>query len=147
MESINARLKSYVTSLGLSNEDFRKLLLIKTKTQVSNWMNGNEKIPDKYLMTLLRQSPNLNANWLLRGIGSMMLDEQNQNPNTNSTQEPIPPYGECTNPRCAEKISHLTETVEELRKDKEFLRDLLQRKEVPPEKKPQGGVEQARRAG
>lgn len=140
------RLKEFMKCMNLSRKAIGDALRIEDSA-ISKW---KALIPDKHLRRLFEAFPDLNANWMLSGVGSMLLSEQNQNPIKNSTQELIitPPYsGECTNPRCTEKIAYLTERIEELRKDKDFLREMLQRKEVPPENKSEGGVESSRKAG
>lgn len=141
MGEINQRLKRFFLAKELDQIEVAKMLNV-SKQRVNNWLTDTS-IPMYVFKDILTVWPELNLSWLFTGSGNM---QGEQNPNTTSTQEPIPPYGECTNPRCTEKIAYLTERVEELRKDKEFLRDMLQRKEVPPENKSEGGVDQAKKA-
>lgn len=74
MKTVNQRLTEYVEFRNFQNEDLRKALLLKSKSQVSNWLNGKEQVPDKYLLMILRQNPEINANWLINGKGKMLND-------------------------------------------------------------------------
>lgn len=84
METVNERLKNFLTTFHIKNEDLRKILLIKQKTQISSWLNDKEAIPDKHILKILREYPNLNANWFLNGSGSMLNDEKSETENKES---------------------------------------------------------------
>lgn len=72
--SINQRLRNYLFEKKISQEELRIKLGLKTRQQVSNWLNCHDHIPEKHLIGILLLFPELNANWLLRNIGSPAID-------------------------------------------------------------------------
>lgn len=74
--SINKRLEKFLFEKNISQEKLRIKLGLKTRQQVSNWINCHDHIPDKHLLSIIRQFPELNANWLLRDVGSMLIDQK-----------------------------------------------------------------------
>lgn len=72
--SINQRLRNYLFEKKVSQEELRIKLGLKTRQQVSNWLNCHDHIPEKHLIGILFLFPELNANWLLRNIGSPTID-------------------------------------------------------------------------
>ena len=73
--SINQRLANFLYEKKISQEELRIKLGLKTRQQVSNWLNCRDHIPDKHLMGIIRLFPELNANWLIREIGSPLIDQ------------------------------------------------------------------------
>lgn len=108
--SINKRLEKFLFEKNISQEKLRIKLGLKTRQQVSNWINCHDHIPDKHLLTILRQFPELNANWLLRDVGSMLID-QKQLRQINRNE-----FGFCED--CMDKEKEIT-----------MLRNLLEKKE------------------
>ena len=74
--SINKRLEKFLFEKNISQEKLRIKLGLKTRQQVSNWINCHDHIPDKHLLSIIRQFPELNANWLLRDVGNMLIDQK-----------------------------------------------------------------------
>lgn len=74
--SINQRLRNYLFEKKISQEELRIKLGLKTRQQVSNWLNCHDHIPEKHLIGILLLFPELNANWLLRNIGIPTIDGQ-----------------------------------------------------------------------
>lgn len=74
--SINQRLKNYLFEKKVSQEELRIKLGLKTRQQVSNWLNCHDHIPEKHLIGIIRLFPDLNANWLIRNIGSQIIDQK-----------------------------------------------------------------------
>lgn len=74
--SINQRLRNYLFEKKVSQEELRIKLGLKTRQQVSNWLNCHDHIPEKHLIGILLLFPELNANWLLRNLGSPTIDGQ-----------------------------------------------------------------------
>lgn len=74
--SINQRLGNFLHEKKISQEELRIRLGLKTRQQVSNWINCHDHIPDKHLVGIIRLFPELNANWLLRDIGNPLIDQK-----------------------------------------------------------------------
>ena len=86
------------------------------KNQVSNWINCHDHIPDKHLIAIIKLFPELNANWLLRGVGSMIIDQQ-QLRQINRNE-----FGFCEN--CVDKDKEISMLKELLEKKENELRQL-----------------------
>lgn len=108
--SINQRLERFLFEKKLTQEELRVRLGLKARQQVSNWINCQDHIPDKHLLAILRLFPELNANWLLREVGPMFLD-QKQLRQINRNE-----YGFCED--CLDKEKEIT-----------LLKTLLEKKE------------------
>ena len=108
--SINKRLEKFLFEKDISQEKLRIKLGLKTRQQVSNWINCHDPIPDKHVLAIIRQFPELNANWLLRGTGNMLID-QKQLRQINRNE-----YGFCED--CIDKDKEI-----------EMLKNLLEKKE------------------
>lgn len=111
--SINQRLDKFLFEKKISQEDLRIKLGLKTRQQVSNWINCHDQIPGKHLIAIIKLFPELNANWLLRNVGPMFIDQQ-QLRQINRNE-----YGFCED--CVDKerkIAMLKDTLE--RKEKEL---------------------------
>lgn len=74
--SINQRLKLFLQTKDIQQEELRVKLGLKNRQQVSNWVNCNDPVPDKHLVRIIRLYPELNANWLIRNIGQMLVDQK-----------------------------------------------------------------------
>lgn len=101
--AINKRLKLIFDSLSISQTDFRKEIGVKSKQQVSNWLNLSEKIPEKYLLSVIRLYPNINARWLITGEGEMF-QQLGKAVGSGIASEPAPEYSngkDCK--KCIEK--------------------------------------------
>ena len=55
--SINQRLANFLYEKKISQEELRIKLGLKTRQQVSNWLNCRDHIPDKHLMGIIRLFP------------------------------------------------------------------------------------------
>lgn len=108
--SINQRLRNYLFEKKVSQEELRIKLGLKTRQQVSNWLNCHDHIPEKHLIGIILLFPELNANWLLRNIGSPTIDgQQLRQVNRNE-------YGFCD--ECLEKKKEI-EVLKAMLKEKE----------------------------
>lgn len=114
--SINQRLGKFLFEKDISQEELRIRLGLKTRQQVSNWVNCHEPIPDKYVMAVIRLFPDLNANWLIREIGDSRIDEKTlRQVNRNE-------YGFCDD--CLEKSQEIAILKLNLEKKEKEIRDL-----------------------
>ena len=126
--SINQRLANFLYEKKISQEELRIKLGLKTRQQVSNWLNCRDHIPDKHLMGIIRLFPELNANWLIREIGSPLIDQKSlRQINRNE-------FGFCE--ECLEKDKEI-----------ETLKTLLLKKEEEIEKKEKEMRESCRELG
>lgn len=74
--SINQRLGKFLYEKNISQEQLRVKLGLKTRQQVSNWINCHDHIPDKHLVGIIRLFPDLNANWLFHDLGNPFVDQK-----------------------------------------------------------------------
>lgn len=74
--SINQRLGKFLYEKNISQEQLKVKLGLKNRQQISNWINCHAHIPEKHLIAILNLFPDLNANWLLRDLGSPFIDQQ-----------------------------------------------------------------------
>lgn len=74
--SINQRLEKFLYEKKISQEELRIKLGLKTRQQVSNWINCHDHIPEKHLIGIICLFPDLNANWLLRDVGNPLIDQK-----------------------------------------------------------------------
>lgn len=114
--SINQRLERFLFEKKLTQEELRVRLGLKARQQVSNWINCQDHIPDKHLLAILRLFPELNANWLLREVGPMFLD-QKQLRQINRNE-----YGFCED--CLDKEKEITLLKALLEKKENELREV-----------------------
>ncbi|PXX96878.1 hypothetical protein DF185_19760 [Marinifilum breve] len=70
-KAVNKRVKLFLENKEISQEQFKKDISVKSKQQVSNWINCNEKIPERHLFTMIHIYKDLNARWLITGEGEM----------------------------------------------------------------------------
>lgn len=108
--SINQRLKSFLADRNLSQEELRIKLGLKARQQISNWLSCRDHIPEKHLIGIMRAFPDLNANWLLRNVGSPQI-EQKLLRQINRNE-----FGFCED--CIEKDKKI-EVLEEITKEKD----------------------------
>ena len=81
--SINQRLANFLYEKKISQEELRIKLGLKTRQQVSNWLNCRDHIPDKHLMGIIRLFPERIR--FLRGMFGKR--QRNRNPENPTTQE------------------------------------------------------------
>lgn len=74
--SLNQRLGKFLEYKNISQEKLRIKLGLKNRQQVSNWINCRDHIPEKHLVATIKAFPELNANWLLRDVGNMLIDQK-----------------------------------------------------------------------
>lgn len=108
--SINQRLEKFLQEKKITQQELRIKLGLKTRQQVSNWINCHDPIPDKHLVAIVLSYPELNANWLFRNLGNPFTDKKTlRQVNRNE-------FGFCE--ECLEKEKEL-----------EMLRALIEKKE------------------
>lgn len=78
--TINQRLDDFLEEKHISQEELRSQLGLKTRQQVSNWINCREKISEKHIIRIVELYPELNANWLITNAGNMFNDQKNRPP-------------------------------------------------------------------
>lgn len=74
--SINQRLEEFLYKKNVSQEQLRVKLGLKTRQQVSNWLNCHDHIPAKHLFAIINLFPDLNINWLIRNSGAPFIDQK-----------------------------------------------------------------------
>lgn len=74
--TINQRLDDFLEEKHISQEELRSQLGLKTRQQVSNWINCREKISEKHIIRIVELYPELNANWLIANAGNMFNDQK-----------------------------------------------------------------------
>ena len=140
------RLKEFMECKKISHEKIAETLRI-SRTNISKW---DVEIPDKHLRRILEVYPDLSANYLIRGIGPMLLSATEENP-FQVNEHTLPYNQKCTNPACIKEIEYLQNRAEELRADKIFLQetveDLRRKVGAPPGNTNSGSVEEHRRTG
>ena len=114
--TLNQRLDKFLYEKNFTQEQLRIKLGLKNRQQVSNWINCHDHIPDKHLIAIIKLFPELNANWLLRGVGSMIIDQQ-QLRQINRNE-----FGFCEN--CVDKDKEISMLKELLEKKENELRQL-----------------------
>lgn len=114
--TLNQRLDKFLYEKNFTQEQLRIKLDLKNRQQVSNWINCHDHIPDKHLIAIIKLFPELNANWLLRGVGSMIIDQQ-QLRQINRNE-----FGFCEN--CVDKDKEISMLKELLEKKENELRQL-----------------------
>ena len=74
---IEQRLKAVIAYSGLNDSSFAKKIGVQ---QMTLWrqINGARKISLETIMAVANAFPEIDANWLLRGIGSMLADNDAQ---------------------------------------------------------------------
>jgi transcriptional regulator with XRE-family HTH domain len=114
MEStVIKRIKDFLEHKNISQEDLRRALVIRSRSQVSNWFTGADNMPDKQIVKIIRAFPDLNANWLIRGEGEMLNDPQKM---VAHIMRDTPFCTECI--KKEGKLEYMQELLEE--KDKRF---------------------------
>ena len=74
--TINQRLGNFLEEKHMSQEELRSQLGLKTRQQISNWINCREKISEKHIIRIIELYPELNANWFITSIGNMFNDQR-----------------------------------------------------------------------
>ncbi len=62
----NERVLEIVRREGMNYSDFARRIGV-SKHQFSNWKNKNQSVPEKYLVAIIEQFPDVNARWLITG--------------------------------------------------------------------------------
>lgn len=117
--SINKRLEKFLFEKKISQEDLRIKIGIKNKQQISNWITCVGPIPPKHLLRIIEKYPELNANWLIRDIGAMLMSQQQlRQINRNES-------GFCE--ECLEKQKEIERLTRDLKVINEEVRDLYRK--------------------
>ena len=69
------RLKKWMDSEGLKSSEFADNIGVNRAT-ISHLLSGRNKPSIDFLQKLLKAYPNLNANWLITGIGYMTMHKE-----------------------------------------------------------------------
>ena len=77
-QTVNQRVKAYIDNKKISQESFRASIGVANKQQVSQWLTESSRIPEKYLIEMIRKYVDVNARWLLTGEGEMFLNPANE---------------------------------------------------------------------
>lgn len=73
METVNKRLFEFLEHYkDLKQKDIQRIFNLKQNANLSAWMNDKIDVPDKYILQIIHQFPDLNANWLINGTGEML---------------------------------------------------------------------------
>lgn len=72
---MNERIKALRLSLGLSQEEFGKLIGLK-KSGVCAIEAGNRRVTEKHLKMLKQSEYPINTDWILTGEGTMFLETE-----------------------------------------------------------------------
>ena len=145
--TVGQRIKEFMECKELSRKAIGKALLIDD-SQISKWTEGKLAVPDKHFVSILQNYPDLNANWLLRGTGPMLLTSSEENP-ISKIEDPASPYvSPCSNPACKKQLNDLIQK-HEIEKERLWLHigELTRKVGQPSENTIQGGVEETRRTG
>lgn len=78
---INERLIKFCEFRNIAQKDLKRILDIKSKSQISNWWNHNEEVSSGYTLKIIREFSDLNANWLIKNMGEMLLTGDNNESN------------------------------------------------------------------
>jgi len=123
INTISERLRKFLKYRGIDEGKFA-LLLKLSKQQVSLWFTNVNGIPTKHLSITLEQFKNLNARWLLTGVGEMLNtvgyknEEENHDPDN---ADPKQNYY-CNNPACKSQIDALNKALDAKEEVLELLR-------------------------
>lgn len=71
----NERVLKIVEEEGMTYSDFARRIGV-TKHLVSNWKNKNQTVPDKYLVSIIMEFPDVNARWLVTGSAGNESEEK-----------------------------------------------------------------------
>ena len=82
---MNKRIKKWMESEGLKSSELADNILVNRAT-ISHILSGRNKPSIDFLQKLLNNYPELNANWLITGIGFM---DENQNKRERGTGKSI----------------------------------------------------------
>lgn len=83
--SINQRIREFINSLGVNDNQFAKSIGI-TQSVIASMFSRNTEPSSKVIVSILNAYANLSAEWLMRGEGRMLKEERADNvnlPNSN----------------------------------------------------------------
>lgn len=75
-KSINQIIREFIDSLGINDNQFAKSIGI-TQSVIASMFSRNTEPSSKVVVSILNAYANLSAEWLMRGEGSMIKDENN----------------------------------------------------------------------
>lgn len=75
-KSINQRIREFIDSLGINDNQFAKSIGI-TQSVIASMFSRNTEPSSKVVVSILNAYADLSAEWLMRGEGSMIKDENN----------------------------------------------------------------------
>lgn len=126
---INERLIKFCEFRNIAQKDLKERLHIKSKSQISNWWNHQEEVSSGYVIKIIREFPDLNANWLIKNIGDMLLTGEIVNP-TKTKQYKSESKLDVVNEGvpCCKLCEEKDKQIEELKQDKEWLKKQIEDK-------------------
>lgn len=74
--SINQRIREFINSLGVNDNQFAKSIGI-TQSVIASMFSRNTEPSSKVIVSILNAYANLSAEWLMRGEGKMTKGESN----------------------------------------------------------------------
>lgn len=114
---ISNRVEQFLHEKRIRKEELRKKLGLGSRQQINNWVKGSDPIPVKHLVSILLLFPEINANWLVRGEGEMLLPPERPDKRIINRNE----YGYCDG--CVEKQVLISDLNARLKKKEEELKE------------------------
>ena len=94
MLAIGKRLELLIKELGENKNSFSKKIGLSNNVTIGRIINEDRSPSGDTLTRILQTFGNVNANWLLTGIGSMFMDQSTGADNAQSVvNEPVPHIG------------------------------------------------------
>jgi hypothetical protein len=149
METVNDRFRMFFESLDMDNKVFADTIQATDK-EVSNW-KGHVKIPLERLKVILLKYRNLDAFWLITGVGeNKFISTGHQKYNPASTpmisvnDSPTSPFEyDCGHERCQIEKRHLLKDISRLEQN---LNDMRRKETRCAQGELEGGVEKPGKA-
>lgn len=70
---VNKRFLDFIKTRNYLESDIYKTIGAKQQ-QVNNWIRFREQIPNSRIIDIIKKYPEINANWLIRGVGEMITE-------------------------------------------------------------------------
>ena len=117
-EKLRKRLNKFMEEEGLSVNSLAKVINVQTRT-LNNQIKTETAIPATTLLEILFHYPDISAEWLLRGSGSMLLSEQQHETLTGEIRDDTETIAALKETIAAQKIAiaALTDQVKVLKGD------------------------------
>lgn len=79
--SINQRIREFINSLGVNDNQFAKSIGI-TQSVIASMFSRNTEPSSKVIVSILNAYANLSAEWLMRGEGDMLKSNETEKVNS-----------------------------------------------------------------